>query len=691
MKSIYGGLKALCQTLAIFSIALFLCSKPSYGQPPGGGPVIPPPRPLDSLKNVPVPLPSNLDDFVKDRDAAIMLGKALFWDMQVGSDGKTACASCHWHAGADARIYNTLSPPEEYKTSQPLRNSLTKLSHSDFPFIKRYNPDPNDPTDPYLNPDSLIWDRRGEVAGSKGVQKRDFTAIQLWRAAEEGTPSPDQIFSVHGQNLRTVTSRNSPTVINAVFNHRLNWDGSASYYFNGVNKYGKADPDARVYEVEKTYKTTYNYVLSLVGRYYTWTRQQVTSENESLKKTAILLDNAALASQATTPPTVSEMSWLGRPFPELGRKMLYLQPLAEQEVYFTDSVLSPYSIYFGKGLWIDYRTLIQRAFRDKYWNSSKYTADGYTQMEANFSMFWGISLLMYQSTLVSDDSPLDRFLEGDQNAISDLAKTGKFVFEGNGDPAGGCNICHSGPETTAAAIGEIIQPDGNQKQVSIMTRRPEGSPPTFLTPFNVPTLYDRGFYNLGIAPTTEDFANGSGDSFGPFSPSKRAAMGEDIGQTGAEYSLALNGQMPIAVEGTFKTPSLRNVELTGPYNHNGGRMHLEDVMKFYARGSDFNLENGPDLDQGASGIPPLRDPTLGGVPVLVEFLKSMTDTRVAYQEQQFDHPELFLPDGYYRHSGNEIIHRTIKLPAVGRYGVWAPHWGTREGKPFLPADSMLGW
>ena len=37
-----------------------------------------------SLKTVPVPLPTNLSDFVKDNDAAIRLGKALFWDMQVG-------------------------------------------------------------------------------------------------------------------------------------------------------------------------------------------------------------------------------------------------------------------------------------------------------------------------------------------------------------------------------------------------------------------------------------------------------------------------------------------------------------------------------------------------------------------------------------------------------------------------------
>ena len=47
---------------------------------------------VSSLKDVPVPEPPNLADFVKDKQAAIALGKALFWDMQVGSDSVQACA-----------------------------------------------------------------------------------------------------------------------------------------------------------------------------------------------------------------------------------------------------------------------------------------------------------------------------------------------------------------------------------------------------------------------------------------------------------------------------------------------------------------------------------------------------------------------------------------------------------------------
>ena len=62
------------------------------------------------LNQVPIPEPSNLYEFVSNKQRAIELGKALFWDMQVGSDGVQACASCHFNAGADSRTKNQLSP-----------------------------------------------------------------------------------------------------------------------------------------------------------------------------------------------------------------------------------------------------------------------------------------------------------------------------------------------------------------------------------------------------------------------------------------------------------------------------------------------------------------------------------------------------------------------------------------------------
>ena len=64
-------------------------------------------------------LPINEFDFLEGgtfaekqtaRQAAEALGKALFWDMQVGSDAVQACGTCHFSAGADTRTRNQLNP-----------------------------------------------------------------------------------------------------------------------------------------------------------------------------------------------------------------------------------------------------------------------------------------------------------------------------------------------------------------------------------------------------------------------------------------------------------------------------------------------------------------------------------------------------------------------------------------------------
>src|SRR2546422_9045008 len=73
-----------------------------------GAQVLPPAPP--SLKTVAGPEPTNLALFVRDKTAAIALGKAFFWDMQVGSDGLQACASCPFPAGAGSRTQNPPNP-----------------------------------------------------------------------------------------------------------------------------------------------------------------------------------------------------------------------------------------------------------------------------------------------------------------------------------------------------------------------------------------------------------------------------------------------------------------------------------------------------------------------------------------------------------------------------------------------------
>ena len=102
----------------------------------------------------------------------------------------------------------------------------------------------------------------------------------------------------------------------------------------------------------------------------------------------------------------------------------------------------------------------------------------------------------------------------------------------------------------------------------------------------------------------------------------------------------------VALDGSFKTPTLRNIELSGPYMHNGSMATLEQVVEFYARQANFPEENARDL------APDIRGFSLSSTEKadLVEFLKNLTDDRVRAQSGVFSHPELPLKAG---HTGDE--------------------------------------
>src|SRR3954454_5808840 len=183
---------------------------------------------LRSLKRIAVPQPSNVQHYVRDQTALVLLGKALFWDMQGGSDGRTACATCHFHAGADHRLDNEVS---NLAAAGMTANGV--LSASDFPFHVLANP---------ANNRSTVVRDSAAVVGSAGVFSRFLTGIQTGSAAENGydlATTPE--FSLAGVNTRQVTTRNTPSVINAVFYVRNFWDGRASDVFNGATPFGSSD------------------------------------------------------------------------------------------------------------------------------------------------------------------------------------------------------------------------------------------------------------------------------------------------------------------------------------------------------------------------------------------------------------------------------------------------------------------
>ena len=81
----------------------------------------------------------------------------------------------------------------------------------------------------------------------------------------------------------------------------------------------------------------------------------------------------------------------------------------------------------GTGLDVSYVELIMEAFEDRFWDSDAIVdasgtvvgsgtpsgLDEFSLMEYNFSLFWGLSIQLYEATLVSDDSLYDRVARGE--------------------------------------------------------------------------------------------------------------------------------------------------------------------------------------------------------------------------------------------------------------------------------------
>ena len=117
-------------------------------------------------------------------------------------------------------------------------------------------------------------------------------------------------------------------------------------------------------------------------------------------------------------------------------------------------------------------------------------------------------------------------------------------------------------------------------------------------------LSDRAFHNVGVRPQAEDLGRGS--------------------VTGAPSDM-----------GKFKTPSLRNLELRGPYMHNGRFATIEDVVEFYNRGGDFDAPNHDPRVRPLNLSPQSKSD-------LAAFLKRpLTDDRVRLELPPFDRPKLY--------------------------------------------------
>ncbi len=181
------------------------------------------------------------------------------------------------------------------------------------------------------------------------------------------------------------------------------------------------------------------------------------------------------------------------------------------------------------------------------------------------------------SKLAFSNTPWDRFLAGDDGAMTTVQLQGAKSFMTSGRCAG----CHNGPALT-----------------------------------------DNKFHNVAVA----QFGPGQGDG---------ASGRDDFGR------MRVTGNA--AERYAFRTPPLRNVELTGPYGHDGAFFSLRDFVAHYSE-STLKLENyditqleplleGTVLNNFAD-ILASRDPALRTLVFseqaaddITEFMKALTDPR----------------------------------------------------------------
>lgn len=147
----------------------------------------------------------------------------------------------------------------------------------------------------------------------------------------------------------------------------------------------------------------------------------------------------------------------------------------------------------------------------------------------------GKALASFERTIVSKNSPFDRYIQGDKNALDSKAIKGLAIFKGKGK----CILCHNGVNFT-----------------------------------------DGDFHNLGV-PEPDDFQ----------SPPVQTSLRFDLKRTKNKEWLTTKedlGRATITKRkediGKFKTPTLRHIAQSGPYMHNGVFETLQEVLEFYNKG-----------------------------------------------------------------------------------------------------------
>ena len=196
---------------------------------------------------------------------------------------------------------------------------------------------------------------------------------------------------------------------------------------------------------------------------------------------------------------------------------------------------------------------------------------------------WGKAIAAYERLVVSRSAPWDKFVAGDNAAISQDAIRGYKLFVGKAY----CINCHSGPLFSDSKIHNIGVPS------------PGG-------------VVDHG--------RADNILKAIGNAFrGDLFWSDDKAAGATKIATQPDYSTPLDAGAPPADLGMFRTKHLRQIEHTGPYFHNGSSATLQDVMALYnAGGGDGGVGT---LDMAFMNHVTLTQDEINQV---IEFLKTLT-------------------------------------------------------------------
>jgi len=191
------------------------------------------------------------------------------------------------------------------------------------------------------------------------------------------------------------------------------------------------------------------------------------------------------------------------------------------------------------------------------------------------------AIAAFERTLLSGDSPVDRYLGGDLDALNESARNGLMLFRSRAR----CGICHAFNQNFAAFATFPFFTDGNYRNTGVAA--------------------SFGGFDLLARRAIAASRDETGNALKELSRAERA---NELGR------FLISGN--ILDVGAYRTPSLRNVALTAPYFHDGSAATLEDVVRFYVKGGNQNLNRDWQLEPLSLTESEQRD--------LVEFLKALT-------------------------------------------------------------------